>query len=222
MAVTIEGLIHHGRVLRIPNLMVRDGRELGLWWEPPDPGCRAGDDAEVRAFDVHYTGAENPAHVVVENLRRKALSTSFTIEGHVITQHADLATITYDSGKANGWTRGVEVICRGTAPPLPDHPRVEYIAQVHRRAFRFLRFTPAEMNALDQLAHGVCAVFGIPWRFPVDEHGSLLRRELTPLEKQTFTGVLGHFHLSSGKIDPGPQPLLDLMARASLPSGADR
>lgn len=216
----IEGVIYRGAVVRVPDLHVVDGRETGLWWEPPGPGCRKG-RAPIRAFDVHWTGGENPAVTVVATLRKRGLSTSFTIDNHgEIQQHADLTTVTYDSGKANEWTRGVEVVCKGLAPAHSRHPRSSYVEAVHGKDRRMLRFTPVQMDSLERLARGVCGVLGIPWLFPVDDDGELLTRAMGKAEKDAFSGVLGHYHLTSRKLDPGPLPLRELMTRSCRTAAA--
>lgn len=211
MTDIIEGLVYRGEVVPVPGLVVVDGRSTGRWWEPSDRGARKGKE-RVRAFDIHFTAGEGGPGRVVHTLRGKGLSTSFTVDRDgTIEQHADLDTVTYDSGAGNEWTRGCEVVNRGVPPAHERSPRDVYTATMHGRERRFLAFYEEQTEAVRGLARAVCTVLEIPWRFPVDRAGKLLLRALSQSELARFEGVLGHFHLTHAKIDPGPQILTDLM-----------
>ncbi|HPM25381.1 MAG TPA: N-acetylmuramoyl-L-alanine amidase, partial [Phycisphaerae bacterium] len=40
--------------------------------------------------------------------------------------------------------------------------------------------------------------------YPRDANGRLRTSELTAEEMAAFSGLLGHLHVTSGKVDPGP------------------
>lgn len=66
-------------------------------------------------------------------------------------------------------------------------------------------FTRQQYRALTQLAATLCHVLPrIKCDYPKDAHGQLIPAKLPPDELKHFQGVLGHFHIQTDKVDPGP------------------
>ncbi len=66
-------------------------------------------------------------------------------------------------------------------------------------------FTPEQYAALIKLTAALCTVFPkITCDYPRDAAGQLVRRKLPDDELKAYHGVLGHFHVQTNKIDPGP------------------
>lgn len=66
-------------------------------------------------------------------------------------------------------------------------------------------FTPQQYESLIKLTATLCKVFPrIECDYPKDADGHLITRELTDEEFAEFSGIIGHFHETRGKIDPGP------------------
>jgi N-acetylmuramoyl-L-alanine amidase len=66
-------------------------------------------------------------------------------------------------------------------------------------------FTPEQYAALIKLTAALCKVFPkITCDYPRDGEGRLVRAKLPDAELQAYHGVLGHFHVQTNKIDPGP------------------
>ncbi len=66
-------------------------------------------------------------------------------------------------------------------------------------------FTPEQYDALIHLAAALARVFpNMPLEAPRGEDGRILDRALTPEALATFRGLLGHWHVTRNKIDPGP------------------
>ena len=66
-------------------------------------------------------------------------------------------------------------------------------------------FTPEQYAALTKLTAALCKVFPkITCDYPRDAAGQLIRQKLPEDELQAYHGVLGHFHIQTNKIDPGP------------------
>ena len=66
-------------------------------------------------------------------------------------------------------------------------------------------FTPQQYAALIKLTASLCRVFPrIQCRYPVDDHGHFIRQKMSAAELANFHGVLGHFHIQTDKVDPGP------------------
>eukprot|EP01102_Stenamoeba_stenopodia_P021614 TRINITY_DN8765_c0_g1_i1.p1 TRINITY_DN8765_c0_g1~~TRINITY_DN8765_c0_g1_i1.p1 ORF type:complete len:347 (+),score=65.22 TRINITY_DN8765_c0_g1_i1:93-1133(+) len=66
-------------------------------------------------------------------------------------------------------------------------------------------FTPAQYEALSKLTAVICLLFPkIKCDYPKDANGHVLNRTLTTEEYTNYHGLLGHYHLTNLKIDPGP------------------
>jgi hypothetical protein len=76
---------------------------------------------------------------------------------------------------------------------------------IQGRELEMYALTPEQQHALEHLAAGLCALF--PRILPVaprDAGGRVLDRVLTPDEFASFRGILGHYHVTEEKVDPGP------------------
>jgi len=66
-------------------------------------------------------------------------------------------------------------------------------------------FTPQQYRALIKLTATLCKVFPrLECQFPVDAGGRLIPHALPDAELRDFHGVLGHYHIQTNKVDPGP------------------
>jgi N-acetyl-anhydromuramyl-L-alanine amidase AmpD len=66
-------------------------------------------------------------------------------------------------------------------------------------------FTPEQYAALIKLTAALCKVFPkIACDYPRDAAGKLIRQKLPDDELKAYHGVLGHFHVQTNKVDPGP------------------
>jgi N-acetyl-anhydromuramyl-L-alanine amidase AmpD len=66
-------------------------------------------------------------------------------------------------------------------------------------------FTPEQYAALTKLTAALCRVLPkIQCRYPADTDGKLIRHKLPDEQLQDYQGVLGHFHIQTNKVDPGP------------------
>jgi len=66
-------------------------------------------------------------------------------------------------------------------------------------------FTPQQYDALTRLTATLCTLFPkIRCDYPRDERGSLVTHRLTDTEFARYRGILGHYHVQSNKVDPGP------------------
>jgi N-acetyl-anhydromuramyl-L-alanine amidase AmpD len=84
-------------------------------------------------------------------------------------------------------------------------------------------FTPQQYQALIKLTATLCkALPKITCDYPKDAAGHLIRKKLPDAELKTYEGVLGHFHIQTDKVDPGPAFQWDYVighARALLHGG---
>ena len=66
-------------------------------------------------------------------------------------------------------------------------------------------FTPQQYRALVNLTAALCKVLPkIKCDYPKDDHGKLIPAKLTDDQLKIYQGVLGHFHVQTNKVDPGP------------------
>ncbi|MCA8981535.1 MAG: N-acetylmuramoyl-L-alanine amidase [Planctomycetes bacterium] len=77
--------------------------------------------------------------------------------------------------------------------------------QIHGADYMQYDFTPEQYESLIKLIAGVSRVLPrIAADAPRGADGQLLTRVLTDEEYENFSGVIGHYHLTTNKIDPGP------------------
>ena len=66
-------------------------------------------------------------------------------------------------------------------------------------------FTPEQYLALSRLTATLCKSFPrIKCDYPRDVTGKLVTEKLPDAELNTYQGILGHFHIQTNKVDPGP------------------
>lgn len=66
-------------------------------------------------------------------------------------------------------------------------------------------FTPEQYAALIKLTATLCQVFPkIKCDYPRDPTGALITRKLPDDAFRDYQGILGHYHIQSNKVDPGP------------------
>lgn len=66
-------------------------------------------------------------------------------------------------------------------------------------------FTPEQYVALAKLTAAVCkALPKIKCDYPRDAQGRLVRHKLPDAELEQFGGLIGHWHIQTNKVDPGP------------------
>lgn len=66
-------------------------------------------------------------------------------------------------------------------------------------------FTPQQYRALIKLTAALCRVFPrLKCQYPADADGKLIPHKLTAEQWRDYHGVLGHYHIQTDKVDPGP------------------
>jgi N-acetylmuramoyl-L-alanine amidase len=73
-------------------------------------------------------------------------------------------------------------------------------------------YTPQQYAALVKLTAALCTVFPkITCDYPRDAAGNLIRAKLPAEDFANYHGILGHYHVQTNKIDPGPAFNWDLV-----------
>ena len=86
----------------------------------------------------------------------------------------------------------------------PDRPE-PITGRVQGRELVQYDFTPEQYAALAKLTATLCRIFpNIPCDFPRDDSGNVIDAKLPNDKLRAYRGILGHFHIQSNKVDPGP------------------
>lgn len=95
-------------------------------------------------------------------------------------------------------------------PPRPARPQ-RIRGQINGRVLEMHDLTPEQYASLEALTAGLCELFPLITPEaprsggPGGDAGAAVRTEvLSDAEFAAFSGVLGHFHVSANKSDPGP------------------
>lgn len=79
------------------------------------------------------------------------------------------------------------------------------VGEIHGRRLRQYDLTPQQYDSLIKLTAALTTVLPeIKLDYPRDEQGKLLLRALSPDELKSYKGLLGHWHVTDQKVDPGP------------------
>jgi N-acetylmuramoyl-L-alanine amidase len=66
-------------------------------------------------------------------------------------------------------------------------------------------FTSQQYKALAKLTAALCAIFPrLTCDYPREADGKLMTHKLSAEEYRDYHGVLGHYHITASKVDPGP------------------
>ena len=180
----------------------------------------------IRAVLLHWTGGNGGLERLFAVLRgtvgRKTpdgLSVHYGVDAAGFhEQWVPEDQVALHAGLANEWTVGFEVTCPGFPGKAWNVERnrgvvrSEYTDRLHGRRVAMLGYTEAQYAKLRVLVREVCTRHGLPFDYPREADGSLMRRCMTPAEWGSFRGVLGHYHVSpkrpgkGQKCDPGTEP----------------
>ena len=87
-----------------------------------------------------------------------------------------------------------------------------------RRLYQY-DFTEEQYQALAKLIAALSQVLPrVKLQYPVDESGQLVRKVMTPEALSEFEGLIGHYHVTTRKIDPGPALDWDRLIREAKAS----
>ncbi len=100
-----------------------------------------------------------------------------------------------------------------TGPARPS----KVSGRIHGRYLEQPDFTPEQYASLAALTRGLLEIFPrLRADYPRDRSGRLRRDVLSRREFDNFRGLLGHWHVTEDKIDPGPAFDWDRLVRESL------
>jgi len=108
--------------------------------------------------------------------------------------------------------------------------REQITGEIQGQEERQYDFTPQQYAALAKLTAALCAVFPrLTCDYPRDDQGRLVLQKLPDDKLREYHGVLGHYHIQTDKVDPGPALQWDyvvgearrLLKEPTLPHDAD-
>lgn len=159
----------------------------------------------IRQLVIHHDGVDNAResfHVLHDE---RGLSAHFLIDTDgTIYQTLDLADIAFHAQIVNGMSIGVELCNRGLtnlyASQSHRRHREPKTVTVHGHPYTMWSFTDAQYLSLSELCAQLVRIFPrLPLHAP--QNGGPIYTCLAQPER--FSGLLGHFHVSSQKWDPG-------------------
>lgn len=158
---------------------------------------------------VHWTGGLRDAVGIAATLRRRKLGVHFTIAKGKIYQWAELDDIVYHASGVNDIAIGIEIRNPAWGPLSLGWDKLYDV--IHGRKKLVAQFKDDDVEALMWLLEYICERTGIPRRVPKDLSGNIVSTRLH--KPRDFVGVLGHYHVSVKKFDPGTHIMRTIDAR---------
>ena len=159
----------------------------------------------------HWTGGENSAATTYHTLINRNLGVTFCIDREgVVYQFID--PVKYDprdtGGRMGRRSISIEVAnygfrLKGQNVPMRGRDRVVDEERIHGVRLNCARFYSSQIQSIARLTKVLCSELGIPLDFPREPNGEIAFRLLTKSERRGFKGIIGHFHKTDQKYDPG-------------------
>jgi len=187
-----------------------------FWYRPllrryqKTPPLEAAQSA-IRQFVVHHDGC--PSAAVCFNVlhNERGLSCHFLIDNDgTIYQTLDLAYMGFHAAGLNANSIGVELCNRGDAKRDPNYyahrsgpKRDVRPCKIHGHTYLAYDFTGPQYDSFRELVRGLQKILpNLPTEFPQSSPG---QQAWGMIERVTsFSGYLGHYHITRQKWDPGP------------------
>ena len=196
------------------------GTPVVLWTDPggfnaycsekPTFGTRAGGPVladlkrDVDQFVIHFDATGSSA-TTFKVLQKRGLSCHFLLDADgTVYQTLDLKERAWHATKANDRSVGIEIANTGAVPAAVGE-KGWAIGTINGSTLRQPPYTEAQYESLIRLTATLCRVFpNLPPTYPTDADGRVVNHTLTDAQFAGYHGLLGHFHVQSNKVDPGP------------------
>lgn len=159
---------------------------------------------KVRMLVVHHD-ATLSSRACIKVLNRRNLSTHLLIDNDgTLFQMIDLVHGTWHAGKSNQFSIGLDLSNAADVRYASRYrDRGVFQGEINGGVIAALGYAEPQYRTLIKLIRALSRFFPrvrpLP---PVDAKGQVIMRMISKLDE--FEGVLGHFHLSAHKWDPGP------------------
>lgn len=152
-------------------------------------------DLKERAW---HAGAGNDRSIGVEIANMGAYEDPAALDPWYEVDAAGRAWLTFPDDYGPTGIRNAEAPLRPTRDEL-------IVGHIHERTLHQYDLTDAQYESLGKLVATVHAALPrIALDVPRDAAGRPVRRVLEPDELDAFSGLIGHYHLTEQKVDPGP------------------
>lgn len=210
---------------RIPLGLPNEPTPIVLTWEDHGISFKPGEGYNKKrrlTIDLavwHWTGGEGEPPAMAQVLKTRGYGVEFAIaRTGVIYQFVDpLLVDTADAGGVNARSVGIEIVSygfrqssSGWLPPKAGADRSLREVIIHGQRVKTAAFYPAQLLAARALADGLSRALPIPRKVPLTAAGTLITKSLSTTELGRFQGHVGHYHLTSQKLDPGPDFMAEL------------
>lgn len=197
-------------------------------WESTGLQFKAGQAAnrkrkrDIDLAVIHWTAGENPATSTYKTLVTRGLGIEFVVDvDGVLWQMADpLEVDTADVGPFNPRSLGFEVTCYGYRKEGQKAPRerAERKEMIHGRPLLVASFLEAQKETLAVALKTLHAtgLFRFELVAPAESMVAAYPRLLPARFVRSYQGVVGHFHLSEEKTDPGLEVFEWMFAKGHL------
>lgn len=209
--------------MKIQNRIIVNGKDFPTnfpvvtWKDPGGYGFKSGfanrdEKATVDLFVLHWDVCRTSAQCH-RALVQRTLSVHFLLDADgTVYQCLDLQRATaYHAAGVNARSVGVEICNQvAVAGQDPKNPRPEFNGPGLNggKPFTHLDFFAAQKARAVALADAVCSALKIPKRIPkgaaskfANDPSGVPTGVISDLKK--YKGVLGHYHVTTAKIDPG-------------------
>ena len=154
-------------------------------------------DAKERAWHASHAN-DRSVGVEIANIGAYPPDQAGTVLPQWYTQDERGTRVSLPTRLGDGGIRTPGFVAR---PARPD----PITGPIHGEPFTQYDFTPEQYESLARLAAALhIALPRIALDCPRDAAGAPLARACSPEEWAAFHGLIGHFHLTDGKVDPGP------------------
>jgi N-acetylmuramoyl-L-alanine amidase len=116
-----------------------------------------------------------------------------------------------------------KIFIAGTDSPGPNGAHIlrprrdeQVVGTIQGQRLKQYDFTSQQYEALAKLAATLCNLFPrIRPDYPRDEIGALVTHKLSDADYARYHGILGHYHVQSNKVDPGPAFQWEMFVRST-------
>ena len=170
--------------------------------------------AVIKQFVVHHDGCSSADMCFNVLHNERGLSVHFLLDNDgTIYQTIDLALMAYHAADWNIASIGVEMCNRGDATAEPHYydsghagPKrdVKY-CKINGHTIRAFDYTPQQKDSFIRLCRELRRLLpNLPPEFPQKTPGQQSWDTLPRAASFTYSGYIGHYHLTEQKWDPGP------------------
>jgi len=161
----------------------------------------------VNRIVLHYdaAGSSQKCFTVLHDVRGLSAHFMLDVDG-TIYQTLDVKERAWHAGTANDDSVGIEIANLGAYPDAAPLGEADDIVagEIQGQSLYQRPFTNRQYDALARLCVTLCRVLPeVRREFPRGPDGVVVPAVM-PVGGDDFAGILGHYHLTRGKVDPGP------------------